>query len=146
VTAGLPRGITDPEQWVRDQEQRSARLVAEAERVREELASTVVTETSRDGAVSLTVNPGGILTDLRLGRTASDLSLLKLASAIMDTYRRAIGTAADRTTEIMAGLIGEDSDTMHFLRTALPPPENETPRRRRWPGDEGDEPPPRVLR
>lgn len=144
---GMSHEIADPEQWVREQEQRSARMVAEAERVRAELTSTKVAETGRSGAVSVTVNPGGVLTDLRLGRAARDLSLVELAAAIMETYQRAIAKAAERSTEIMAGLVGEDSDAMHFLRTAVsaPEPEPDSSRRRRWPGDEGDGPP-RVLR
>ncbi|MFL6141549.1 MAG: YbaB/EbfC family nucleoid-associated protein [Labedaea sp.] len=113
--------------------------------MREELTSTTVAETSRSGAVGVTVNPGGILTDLRLGRPASDLSLIELAAAIMETYQRAIVKAAKRSTEIMTGLVGEDSDAMRFLRAAVPEPEPDSPRRARRPRDEGDEPP-RVLR
>lgn len=133
MTSGFFDGITaDPERWAREQEEKSAALRAQAESARAELGQARITETSRDEAVTLTVNPAGVLLDLRLGRRADDISTTQLATSIMETYRRAQSKAADRTVQIMTGLIGADSESMAFMKSVMPPP----------PDDDNPEPPP----
>jgi hypothetical protein len=123
VTSGYFDGIqTDPERWAREQEQRSQVLRAEAEHARAELGQARITETSRDESLSLTVNPAGVLLDVSFNHRAEGMSPTQLGTTIMETYRRAQVRAAERTTEIMAGLIGEDSESMAFLKSVMPQP------------------------
>lgn len=117
--------ITDPAKWLRDQEQRIAKLQEQANRTKQELAESVVTVASRDQAVTVTVNPAGVLLELRISPHAERLSSAQLTSKIMETYQKARSQAAARTVEIMSGLIGNDSDAMDFLRSTLPPIDDE---------------------
>lgn len=119
MTEGLP--ITDPHQWLREREQRTADLMAEAERARDELEATAVSITSHDQSVTVTVNASGVLLDLSLSPRAEGMTLTQLSSQIMYTYAQACSEAADRTVEIMSGLIGDDSESMDFLLSTLPP-------------------------
>jgi hypothetical protein len=128
VTSGYFDGIqADPERWAREQEQRTAALRMQAETARAELGQARITETSRDESLTLTVNPAGVLLDVAFNHRAEGLSSTQLGSTVMETYRRAQAKAAQRTTEIMAGLIGEDSDSMAFLKSVMPPPPGDSP-------------------
>lgn len=111
----------DPNEWLRQQQERTAALKEQAEQASAELDGSSVTVSSRDQAVSLTVNPGGILLDLRFGASAGDLSLTQLSDRILRTYQNACTQAAALTVEIMSDLVGEDSAALDFLINALPP-------------------------
>ncbi|MFC3448444.1 YbaB/EbfC family nucleoid-associated protein [Amycolatopsis speibonae] len=115
--------VRDPQEWMREQEQRSAALLAKAEQAKTDLENNVVTLSSPDRMVTVTVNPGGGLTSLALSPQAQERPPAQLASLIMSTYRKATTKAADRTLEIMAGLTGEDSDAVDFIKSTLPPRE-----------------------
>ncbi|WP_181777710.1 YbaB/EbfC family nucleoid-associated protein [Amycolatopsis pittospori] len=115
--------VRDPREWMREQEQRSAALLAKAEQAKSDLENNVVTLSSPDRLVTVTVNPGGGLTSLALSPQAQERPPAQLASLIMSTYRKATERAADRTLEIMAGLTGEDSDAVEFIKSTLPPRE-----------------------
>ncbi|WET81788.1 YbaB/EbfC family nucleoid-associated protein [Amycolatopsis sp. QT-25] len=115
--------VRDPQEWMREQERRSAVLLAKAEQAKADLENNVVTLSSPDRLVTVTVNPGGGLTSLALSPQAQDRPPAQLASLIMSTYRKATTRAADRTLEIMAGLTGEDSEAVDFLKSTLPPRE-----------------------
>lgn len=112
--------ITDPAKWLRDQEQRIAKLQEQANRTKQELADSVVTVISRDQAVTVRVNPAGVLLELRISPQAERLGAAQLTARIMETYQKARSQAAARTVEIMSGLVGYDSDAMNFLRSTLP--------------------------
>ncbi|MBP2473124.1 DNA-binding protein YbaB [Crossiella equi] len=135
-------GLADPERWMREQEERSARLQEQANEARTALTQIMARETSRDGAAVVTVNPGGQLVDLEFTRRADDLTPTALRTAVMDAYRRAQAAVAARTEEVMSGLLGAQSESMAFLRSTLPaPPVDEDtpppPPRRDDHGDEG---------
>ncbi len=115
--------VRDPREWIREQEQRTAALLAKAEQAKTELENNVVTLSSPDRLVTVTVNPGGGLTSLALAPQAQERPSAQLASLIMSTYRKATERAADRTLAIMAGLTGEDSDAVEFIKSTLPPRE-----------------------
>ncbi|WP_414937256.1 YbaB/EbfC family nucleoid-associated protein [Amycolatopsis sp. cmx-11-51] len=116
--------VRDPQEWMREQEQRSAALLAKAEQAKADLENNVVTLSSPDRLVTVTVNPGGGLMSLALSPQAQERPPAQLASLIMSTYRKATTRAADRTLEIMAGLTGEDSDAVDFIKSTLPPRED----------------------
>ncbi|WP_018684156.1 YbaB/EbfC family nucleoid-associated protein [Actinokineospora enzanensis] len=112
--------IRDPQEWVREQEQRTATLLAKAENAQAMLAENSVTATSPDRAVTVTVNPGGGLTSLVLAPEAERLSHQRLSALIMTTYTQAARQAAARTMEIMSGLVGGDSEALDIVRQAMP--------------------------
>ena len=112
--------LADPDQWIREQERRSAELAEKAEQTKRELAESATTVSSPDGAVSVTVNPGGVLIDLSLSRKADDLSFTQLQTVIMQTYQRATARAAARTVEIMAPLLADAPDSLAFLKSTMP--------------------------
>ena len=57
--------VRDPHEWLREQEQRTAALLAGAQAAQAQLAENSVARSSPDRAVSLTVNPGGGLRSWR---------------------------------------------------------------------------------
>jgi DNA-binding protein YbaB len=87
-----------------------------------EVAAAEATATSRDGAVTVTVNPAGALQRLVLNSAAEGLSRVQLAEAVLATARRAQAEAAERAAQAVAPLIGERSAAMEFLRSQLPVP------------------------
>ncbi|MFD0691576.1 YbaB/EbfC family nucleoid-associated protein [Actinomadura fibrosa] len=126
----LPPAIADPDKWLRDQQARAAAMKERADRAQEELAGSVTTLTSRDQAVTLSVNPGGVLQDLRLSPQADRMSGAQLTASIMETYRKACARSAARTVEIMSEVVGDDSEAMDLLRASLPPLEEDGDDRR----------------
>ncbi|MDP9791632.1 DNA-binding protein YbaB [Catenuloplanes nepalensis] len=118
--------LTDPDRWLREQEERTARLTAEAGRAQHELAATQVTATSRDQSVSVTVNPSGVLLGVRFSPRATELTAAQLSARVMEAYGAACAEASQRMLEIMSGLVGDDSSAMAFLKSTLPPVEEET--------------------
>lgn len=112
--------VRDPHEWMREQEQRTAELLAKAEQAKAALAENVVTHVSSDGLVRLQVNPGGALTSLEIAQSAERIPMARLAGIILQTYGQATTAAAARTVEIMSELTGPDSDSLEFLKSTLP--------------------------
>jgi DNA-binding protein YbaB len=112
----------DPEQWVRDMDERMSALRGRAESAKQDLEDNNVTLTSNDRAVTVTVNGSGSLLSLQYGSRAEGMSTQMLATKTMQTYQKACAEAAQRTTAIMSGLLGADSDAMDILKAAMPPP------------------------
>ena len=114
------RSIVDPAKWLQEQRERIAAMRERAGRASAELREASVSTTSQERAVTVTVNPGGVLLGLRLGPQAEDMGRNQLAAQIMTTYRAACAEAAELTRDIMSDLVGEDSPALEFLRDALP--------------------------
>ncbi|MGI9001886.1 MAG: YbaB/EbfC family nucleoid-associated protein [Pseudonocardia sp.] len=110
----------DAEQWLAAYRERLTEIGARAARAREELAGVEATASSRDGAVTVTVNPAGALRRLVLSERSEALTRTQLAAAVLATAAQAQGAAARQATAAVAPLIGEDSETMRLLRTHLP--------------------------
>ncbi|MDT7728500.1 MAG: hypothetical protein QOI21_5076 [Actinomycetota bacterium] len=152
MTEPFAAQIRDPHEWMREQERRSATLIEKAEHAKSELAANIVTHSSPDRLVTVTVNPGGGLDALVLSPQAQGRPVAQLSALIMTTYRQATTKAADRTLEIMAGLTGQDSEAVEFIKSTLPPreePEPEPPADPRFSFDEetpAPPPPPRPQR
>lgn len=111
---------TEPEEWLREQEARVTALTEQADQVRQELRDAGATTSSRDGSVTVTVNAGGQLQNLRLSPKVEKLTPVRLAATILDTYQRACVDATRSTIDLMSGLIGDDAEAMAFLRQQLP--------------------------
>lgn len=90
-----------------------------------------VTESSKDGMVTVTVDSAGNVTDLRITDRVRELSGTQVATAVLTTLRRAQSRLPDRLGEVMAGTIGDDKQTMETIvgnyRAKFPEPEPEEP-------------------
>lgn len=115
--SSVPR--MDAHDWVSSYGQRTDEILARAARARDDLVAVTATATSRDGAVRLTVGPGGALLALVLGHAADGLGRAELAEAILATAEQARAEAADRAARAVAGLVGDDSEAMRVLRSSM---------------------------
>jgi DNA-binding protein YbaB len=111
---------SDPYDVLAKQKLRFEALRERAEGAKAQLAENRSTVSSPDGAVTITVNAGGQLEQLRLGAKADGKTMGQLTEAIMKTYRSACADAAARTINIMSDLSGEDSVTVTSLKANLP--------------------------
>ncbi|MFE2752232.1 YbaB/EbfC family nucleoid-associated protein [Actinosynnema sp. NPDC059335] len=105
-------------EWLEDLRSRS-------EQLQESIANSVVTTSSRDGAVTVTIGPNGALHDLGLGHRAADHTPTQLTALIMGTVRKAQRQAAARVSEAFGPFGSPDltEQTRKFL--AYLPPEDE---------------------
>ncbi|MBN9102671.1 MULTISPECIES: YbaB/EbfC family nucleoid-associated protein [unclassified Pseudonocardia] len=109
----------DGEQWLTSYRERLDSLGARAAQAREALADVDATASSRDGAVTVTVDPAGALRRLVLGERSAELSRVQLAAAVLATAREAQAAAAQRAAEAVAPLLGEHSEAMRVVRAHL---------------------------
>ncbi|GAB2965131.1 YbaB/EbfC family nucleoid-associated protein [Amycolatopsis acidiphila] len=90
-----------------------------------------VTESSRDGLVTVTVDSAGNITALRITDQVRELSGAQVATAVLDIVRRAQSRLPERLGEVMAATIGDDKQTMDTIvgnyRAKFPEPEPEEP-------------------
>lgn len=118
--AGLPPGLLDPDEWFKRQEERLATLREHSDRAKGELAAARVERTDRDHVVTVAVNTSGALLSASFSPRAQGMSPAQLSTKLMQTYGEAVRDAAKQMLGIMSGLIGEDSDSMAFLKSTLP--------------------------
>ncbi len=111
------------DQWV-------ARAKAKAERYQAMQAAVVqvkVTESSKDGMVTVTVDSAGNLSDLRITDRVRELPGAQVAAAVLDTVRRAQAKLPERLGEVMESTIGDDVQTRDKIvgeyRARFPEPE-----------------------
>ncbi|MEV0086982.1 YbaB/EbfC family nucleoid-associated protein [Saccharopolyspora sp. NPDC050642] len=107
------------ERMVQQWQERAAEKAEKFGRMQQEIEQIAVTETSRDGAIQVTIGSNGILQSLQLSENASNRPMAKLAAEIM----RAVQTAQAKIPELMqqavAGTVGlEDSAAQHVLGEA----------------------------
>jgi hypothetical protein len=110
----------DGEQWLTSYQERLREFGARAAQAQKALAGVSATVTSRDGAVTVTVNPAGALQRLALSERTEGMTRVQLAAAVLDTARQAQSDAARQATEAVAPLIGDDAEAMRMLRSHLP--------------------------
>lgn len=79
--------------------------------MREGLAKMSVTETSPDGRVTLTVDAGGVLTDLRLDDEDTRPPSQEISATVLTTLRRAQSRLPERAAEII-GALENDPDAV----------------------------------
>lgn len=111
---------TDPNRVLSDYEKRMAALLEKAEEAKTQIRELTGSATSQDGAVTMTVSAAGALVDLSFGAEAEGMPRARLAALVMATARRAQAQATHRITEIMAPIIGDNSDAMRFLHEQVP--------------------------
>jgi DNA-binding protein YbaB len=112
------------------------RLVTEArekaaryEEMRTEVEQVSVTESSPDELVTVTVDSGGVVTDLRITDKVAEHSGTEVAAAVLATMRRAQAKIADRVTQVVRDLVGDDEALLDKVSTSyhsrFPDPEPE---------------------
>jgi hypothetical protein len=80
------------------------------------LANTTASATSSDGAVRITVDVGGVLTDVQLGPAARNLSPAELAASVLRTTHEAHIAVLREAERRVADTVGESSEAVAVLR------------------------------
>ncbi|MFE3176958.1 YbaB/EbfC family nucleoid-associated protein [Amycolatopsis sp. NPDC059090] len=90
-----------------------------------------VTESGKDGLVTVTVDSSGNVTDLRVSDRIRELSGDRIAAAVLGVLRRAQSRLPERLGEVMAATIGDDQATVDTIvgnyRARFPEPEPDEP-------------------
>ena len=123
--AASNRPLLDPEEWVRQQEERAERLRADGERAKAELAAVQVERTDRDHVVTVTVNTSGVLMSVVFSPRAENQTPSQLSAKLMQTYGEATREASAKMLGIMSDLMGGDTDAMEFLKSVVPEQDEE---------------------
>ncbi|TDD89789.1 YbaB/EbfC family DNA-binding protein [Saccharopolyspora karakumensis] len=137
---------------VREWQDRAAQKAEKFNRLQQQVEQISVTESSRDGAIRVTVASTGMLQDLQLADNANNRPMPRLGAEIMRLVQQAQAKIPDQMQEAVEGTVGlADSAAQHVLDQARkhfpePPPEEEPPRGTRpneiRPADEDDYQPP----
>lgn len=123
--SGLNRGLLDPDEWMREQDERIAKLREQGERMSTDLAGARIEASDRGELVNLAVNPSGALLSVSLSPRALNLTAPQLSELIMSVYRDAQRRGSQRMMDIMSEHLGADSQSMDFVRSVVPQPEPE---------------------
>jgi DNA-binding protein YbaB len=110
----------DGERWLASYQQELRDIGARATKAQQALAGVRATAASRDGAVTVTVDPAGALQGLVLSERTEAMTRVQLAATVLATAREARARAAREAAEAVAPLIGADSGAMRVLRQHLP--------------------------
>ena len=110
----------DGNQWLASYEGRLGEIRNRAARAQAALAAVEATAASRDGAVTVTVDPSGALRRLVLSERTEAMTRVQLAAAVVATARQAQGDAARLAAEAVAPLVGERSEALRLIRSHLP--------------------------
>lgn len=87
--------------------------------LKDAFAAAATTVSSRDGSVTVTVEPNGALSNLQLGHRACELGSARLTTTIMETVREAQRQTARRVSDSFT-LINGDGETAELVRSFLP--------------------------
>jgi DNA-binding protein YbaB len=96
----------------------AAETRAKAERyqaMQAQVGQVSVTERSKDGLVSVTVDSAGNVTDLRITDAVRGMSGEQVAAAVLSTLRQAQSRLPERLSEVMAATIGDDQRTIDAI-------------------------------
>lgn len=115
----------DGREWLAGYRERLQEIRTRTVRAEAELAGVTGTATSRDGAVTVTVNPAGALQHLVLTEHAEVLSRQQLAAAVLATARQAQVEAARQAEAALVPVLGERSEAKAVLRSHLTVPGQE---------------------
>ena len=130
-----------PEETERRVEQWAAEFAAKADRyqtMQEQISLVSATESSADGAVQVTVDSSGVITDLVLSDRGGQLRPPQLAAQILDVMRRAQSRLTSRIERVMRDTVGEDVATVQAVVTSYEQRFPEPPPAEGQPGYGGD--------
>ncbi|MET7966419.1 YbaB/EbfC family nucleoid-associated protein [Micromonospora sp. NPDC005305] len=112
MSGALSGGVLDPDgamDQMRAWKGRIDKLAADTKAMSDRLQELRVTAGDDHGLAEVTVDAGGALLDLRLGRHIQRASPEVVAHAVMEAIRRAKGQLAERSQEIIAETVGTES-------------------------------------
>ncbi len=93
------------------------RTIARLEELRTRAETVSVTETSADGGIAVTVNTGGVITDLRITDRAASEPGARIAEQVLATMRRAQSRIAGRMDEVLRETAADDPGLRDRVRT-----------------------------
>jgi DNA-binding protein YbaB len=117
----------DPQQWLQNYQKKIAGFRAASEQLKENLGGALVTMSSPDEAVTVTIGPNGSLKNLQLSHRATEHSPQQLGSLIMTTVRRAQRAMAEKVVEAVTEFGGGEGDASTLIRNYLPADPNDRP-------------------
>jgi DNA-binding protein YbaB len=110
----------DPRQWLQNYQKKIDGIRQASEQLKENLGNSLVTMSSPDEAVTVTIGPNGSLKNLSLSPRASEHSPQQLGSLIMTTVRRAQRQMAEKVVAAVAEFGGAEGDAAKLTRNYLP--------------------------
>lgn len=120
--------VSDVAGWERQIAENARRY----QQLKDYVAQVALTETSRDGAVQVTVSASGVLTDLVLRERGQLQPLAQVAAEIMNCVRRAQARIPALLQNSIAATVGEQDPAAHLIvadaRTRFPEPPPAAPR------------------
>lgn len=93
--------LSDTRAWLADYRGRMEDLRGRAERAQAQLEGLSATASSRDGAVTVTVNGSGALLELRFGSRAEEMPRTRLAELVLSLSGEAAADAARQVREVV---------------------------------------------
>ena len=108
MTEGIERSIADTERMVRHWQERAAEKAAKYGQMQQRIEQIVVTESSRDGAIRVTVGSSGMLQSLELAESAGNRPMAKLGAEIMRTVQLAQSKVPDLVQQVVDDTVGMD--------------------------------------
>lgn len=139
---------TDPDDMLAGWQQQIQAKMQQAERLREAATSVRTSSSSRDGAITTTVDHSGNLIDLQLTDAALRQRPDEVSASILSTLRSAQSQLGEQMREVMEPVVGSDTETMEAVmsgfRERFPQPEETAedgrPGSRGGDDDDDDEP------
>ncbi|RJQ76783.1 YbaB/EbfC family DNA-binding protein [Pseudonocardiaceae bacterium YIM PH 21723] len=115
-------------------------LKAKAEEAQQKLRSAEATAVSGDRAVSVSVSPGGSLTNLQFGPKAfTGRTPQQLAAEVMALAGKAQQQVSLKVMDAFSGMVGEGSAAMEMLNQFLPADPQQEPAKPARPADDDDD-------
>lgn len=115
----MPEDANAAEQMVRQWQERAAEKAQKFDAMRSRVEQISVTESTRDGAVQVTVGSNGLLQGLQLSEAAASRPMAKLSTEIMRTVQLAQSKLPDLMQEAVADTVGtEDTAAQHVVSEA----------------------------
>ncbi|RZT89108.1 DNA-binding protein YbaB [Pseudonocardia sediminis] len=100
-SSSAPTDTSDVRAWLADYRGRMEELRDRAERAQAQLEGLTATASSRDGAVTVTVNGSGALLELRFGSRAEEMPRARLADLVLTLSREAAADASRQVREVV---------------------------------------------
>jgi DNA-binding protein YbaB len=133
----------DPDAMMRQWNEQIQAKLKQADEMKQVANAVKVTQRSSDGSVSVTVDQNGVVSALDLTDAALRKQPAQLSAEILGAMRTAQAQIAAKMQEVMAPIIGGDSQTMDALmggyHERFPEPEPDQPVQRRSPGPDDDD-------
>ncbi|QGK71311.1 YbaB/EbfC family DNA-binding protein [Allosaccharopolyspora coralli] len=121
---------TDPDAMLAGWRQQIDQKMQQAQQLQDAAKAVQVSQTSRDGVVTVTVDHTGNLVGLDLADAVLRKRPAEISGEVLDTLRQAQSKLAERMRDVMQPVTGDDSDTLEAVvtgfRERFPEAENDT--------------------